>query len=61
MFLTVISTHEDTTSLNNELNERVPYLKLSSYFVYWRLASYTYQYTYSSDSHIQSVALTNTR
>ena len=34
MFLTVISTHEDTTSLNNELNERVPYLKLSSYFVY---------------------------
>ena len=58
MFLTVISTNEDTTLLNNKLNKLVLYLKLCSYSVYWRLAIHI-QYTCSSNSHIQSVALTN--
>ena len=45
MFLTVISTHEDTTLLNNKSNECVRYLKLSSYFVDWKLAI-PIQFTY---------------
>ena len=44
MFLIVISTHEDTTFLNNKWNERVFYLKLTSYSVYRRLAIHI-QYT----------------
>ena len=39
MFLTVISMQEDTTLLNNKSNEHFFLnLKLSSYFVYWKLA-----------------------
>ena len=60
MFLIVISTQEDTTLLNNKSNEQFFHLQLSSYFVYWRLAIHI-QFTYSSDSHIPSVALTNSR
>ena len=41
MFPTVISSHEDTTLLNNKWNELVLYLKLSSFFVDPEI-SYTY-------------------
>ena len=45
MFLIVISTHEDTTFLKDKSNERVFYLKLSSNFLYWRLAIISYTYS----------------
>ena len=54
----VISAHEDSKLLNNKSNERVLYLRLSSYFVESRLAIHI-QCTYSSEFHIGSVALTN--
>ena len=47
MFLTVISSHEDTALLNNKSNESVLYLKLSTFFVYRRLAIHI-QFTFSN-------------
>ena len=61
MLLTVISSYEDTALFNNKSNKcvlGVLYLKLSRYVVDWRLAIHI-QFTYSSDFHIRSVALTN--